>query len=52
MHPYTPRLQTAPKLLSKRNPFAPLAMRRKAGSHRKPFKAVRRQEKQRSVPVD
>lgn len=51
MHPNTPRLQTAPKL-SKRNPFAPLAMRRKASSHRKPFKAVRRQEKQRSVPVE
>jgi hypothetical protein len=33
------------KTLIKRNPFVALAMKRKAGSHRKPNKAIRRSEK-------
>ncbi len=34
-----------PKPLPKRNPFVVLALKRKAGSHRKPNKAIRRAEK-------
>jgi hypothetical protein len=33
------------KPLATRNPFVVLAMKRKAGSHRKPNKAIRRAEK-------
>jgi hypothetical protein len=34
-----------PKPLATRNPFVVFAMKRKAGSHRKPNKAIRRAEK-------
>lgn len=38
-------MKRKPKLAAARNPFVALAMKRKAGSHRKPNKAVRRAEK-------
>lgn len=38
-------MKRKPKTLPKRNPFVVLAMKRKAGSHRKPNKAIRRAEK-------
>ena len=38
-------MKRKPKPLATRNPFVVLAMKRKAGSHRKPNKAIRRAEK-------
>lgn len=38
-------MKRKPKPLATRNPFVVLAMQRKAGSHRKPNKAMRRAEK-------
>ncbi len=38
-------MKRKPKTLATRNPFVVLAMKRKAGTHRKPNKAIRRAEK-------
>lgn len=38
-------MKRKPKPLAARNPFVVLAMKRKAGTHRKPNKAIRRAEK-------
>ena len=38
-------MKRKPKPPATRNPFVALAMNRKAGSHRKPFKAMRRAQK-------
>ena len=38
-------MKRKPQPLVTRNPFVVLAMKRKAGSHRKPNKAIRRAEK-------
>ena len=38
-------MKRKPKPLATRNPFVVLAMKRKAGTHRKPNKAIRRAEK-------
>ena len=38
-------MKRKPQPLDTRNPFVVLAMKRKAGSHRKPNKAIRRAEK-------
>ncbi len=38
-------MKRKPKSLATRNPFVVLAMKRKAGTHRKPNKAIRRAEK-------
>ena len=38
-------MKRKPKMAAARNPFVALALMRKAGSHRKPAKAVRRAEK-------
>ena len=37
-------MKTDKRKLVKRNPFVPLAMNRKAGSHTKPYKAMRGKE--------
>lgn len=37
-------MKTDKRKLVKRNPFVPLAMNRKAGSHDKPYKAIRGKE--------
>lgn len=38
-------MKRKPKTPATRNPFVVLAMKRKAGTHRKPNKAIRRAEK-------
>ena len=38
-------MKSKPRRLAARNPFVALALKRRAGAHRKPNKAVRRSEK-------